>query len=272
MCRAELATSIERVSACVHVDCLDCGYDLRTLPADSVCPECGKAVAESFRPDSLLQLPMNELSRFRSLLLWPPLCIAGLLLSPAFTYGVLSATGWWHLEWLAARVFFVLVAGTFGGLIAAWSALCRGPWRALEKTDEAPTWESGLRTILLFLPLLWLLPFLAWASHLEITPELPDAVIAGALMILPVALVTTLGGAIVQPMLMADWARRLNNRALLARAHRLVWAAPGLLTLGLCVYGLGVVIWIYLSCRMLGILRREVGRVIAARAAAGGAV
>src|SRR5204863_8364142 len=42
--------------------CAHCGYDLRTLPADSNCPECGRAIIDSVKMGPL----MRWLPGFRS--------------------------------------------------------------------------------------------------------------------------------------------------------------------------------------------------------------
>src|SRR5881394_1427767 len=43
------------------LSCAKCGYNLRTLSREGKCPECGTAVAESLRGESLALIPRGRL-------------------------------------------------------------------------------------------------------------------------------------------------------------------------------------------------------------------
>jgi hypothetical protein len=49
----DLITSTDSRSTSAGIPCISCGYDLRSLPGTSSCPECGAPVALSARPSSL---------------------------------------------------------------------------------------------------------------------------------------------------------------------------------------------------------------------------
>lgn len=53
-------TSVNDNRSCVH-----CGYNLRGLPLDGKCPECGKAVRHSLRGDLLKYADPHWLERLR---------------------------------------------------------------------------------------------------------------------------------------------------------------------------------------------------------------
>ncbi len=100
----------------VSVPCRTCGYDLRTLRTDGLCPECGTPVAASARPDDLrlADVPrLDRVSRWLNLTTWALALLAAL---PAcFLLSVLTG--------LVAGVMAVLVrwGGTPARLI--WAAV-----------------------------------------------------------------------------------------------------------------------------------------------------
>ena len=93
-CRRPIADSInievldtEALTVATDVGCVGCGYNLRTLRIDALCPECAKPVVASLRPDDLRFADTKWLRRVRagvtSLLMAVLAVFAGLILSAA---------------------------------------------------------------------------------------------------------------------------------------------------------------------------------------------
>ncbi|MFN7022205.1 MAG: hypothetical protein ACK4WH_12885 [Phycisphaerales bacterium] len=77
-----------------RLPCLGCGYDLRSLGLDRVCPECGRPVAESL--DHLLLCPESHLRRIRTGALLAGIASMSAPIGVALgtgTYAVLRTTG-----------------------------------------------------------------------------------------------------------------------------------------------------------------------------------
>jgi len=79
------------------IACLQCGYDLRSLPIDSHCPECGTSVEVSLRRDNLAQSDPAYIRRLQ---------IAALL----SLFGVVLMLPLFYLGQLIASVGLVLMA------------------------------------------------------------------------------------------------------------------------------------------------------------------
>jgi hypothetical protein len=113
--------------------CIQCGYDLRTLPADSNCPECGRAITDSVKMGPLIRW----LPGFRSGVSF--LCLA-------FLIGAHWIQRWvYEFAWDrfnvnsdgASAVFFALMF-----LPAAWFLTTPNPLRSRMLT--ARKWVLGL--------------------------------------------------------------------------------------------------------------------------------
>ena len=77
------------------VACIKCEYNLRTLKLDGVCPECGRSVRDSLRPEALWLADPSWLGRLRAgfaLMAWGMVGVC--ILAPLVS--VVVASQWWH--------------------------------------------------------------------------------------------------------------------------------------------------------------------------------
>lgn len=122
--------SIDAASHTVDFDspCSRCGYNLRTLACDGLCPECGHGVGDSLR--SLLVWPSSLPGTARAMQVW----VAGVVLCTAAMLLVWLYLRFWyplslHRAWMSDRsvsrgVFrALLVTDLLGGLIRIAAAL-----------------------------------------------------------------------------------------------------------------------------------------------------
>ena len=78
------APTAEECTVAADIPCVGCGYNLRTLRRDAMCPECGRAVQDSVRTDALRLAALGGLRRVRVGVTW--LLVVGviwLIASPA---------------------------------------------------------------------------------------------------------------------------------------------------------------------------------------------
>jgi hypothetical protein len=108
--------------------CIRCGYDLRELPIDGPCPECGTPIEHSLGGDRLSKADPRWLARIalgQSLLAW------GLMLAAVSTFEIMlvplafiaisvSGIGGGTVEALAEVAMLVVVGCVVGGLMMCW--------------------------------------------------------------------------------------------------------------------------------------------------------
>jgi len=105
------------------INCIRCGYNLRGLSVEGICPECGTAVGRSFQGDLLRFAPPEWIEKLASGMNW---ILVGIVISIAF--GVLaSVVG--SLTGMSGG--FTVIAHAFGifGVIGYWMVATPDPAR-----------------------------------------------------------------------------------------------------------------------------------------------
>lgn len=105
--------------------CVACGYDLRNLPIEGPCPECGRAIAESLGGRRLAAADPRWLARLalgQSLISWGlPLALVGFCLMPllGIVMGLLSFMDALSINAMQV-VLAILVVAVVGGTGLVW--------------------------------------------------------------------------------------------------------------------------------------------------------
>lgn len=127
------------------VACIRCGYNLRGLPAEGRCPECGSGVLQSLRGDLLqFQHPayVRRLAAGAALVLW------GLLAMGACALGVVAALAWSPADTLSLHALLyglVILAGALA-VTGAWLVTSREPTRPANRREQALRWAVRVLT------------------------------------------------------------------------------------------------------------------------------
>jgi len=206
-------------NACVAADlpCVLCGYNLRTLSEDAVCPECARAVRDSLRAQYLRHAPPDWVTRLaegaRALLVAGvltfaiPLVLGALLLVPSdVTAGIAALT--------VVPGLAVIAVAVLGGLLTITE---RNP--ALRDCPEGARARRVVRWSMAAVIPVW---FLSGISSGLLRPSIPVEV---ALLLL------SFGAALVLPLSIcwhvADLMRLIPRKDLARYAHCQFWALLG---------------------------------------------
>lgn len=204
--------------------CIRCGYDLRGLPQDGLCPECANPCIESFlsQLDDATRLYLRRLARACFLIAASFACILLLNLLPWAIFGLR------RIGTTAVAYSFLAVTGF--GFIASVGLWIYGWWQA--SRTPPPRWsfpgtgyQSGLRTQLILMSLCaaLVLSSILWRATQSTTPAAAVTVVwvAGSfgLILLPLLI------AIVGFLLLESHTRERIHDPALARWCRRTWQA-----------------------------------------------
>ena len=136
-----LAESTSSVSA--GVVCVGCGYDLRGLPGDGHCPECGQEIAQSVRWSRLRWREAPPLSAsdprwVREMSLGPLMVIAAFVLAIGLALWPGGVYVWTAAERLAALSL----------AFATWTLSCWAAWKLSEPEPRFPRPGGSSRWLL----------------------------------------------------------------------------------------------------------------------------
>jgi len=124
-----LASAFARPTISTHPPCVKCGYDLKGLPEDGVCPECGEAVRNSLSIELLGHLPAEQLRALRrgaGYVQWG-VVVFGVSVPLAFMRPAVLPTG---AGWVGAILPVVAHVASVVLTAIGWWILTepRGPW------------------------------------------------------------------------------------------------------------------------------------------------
>ncbi|TDJ57845.1 MAG: hypothetical protein E2O40_02380 [Planctomycetota bacterium] len=215
--------------------CVGCGYDLRTLPIEGPCPECGRAIAESLGGRRLAAADSRWLARLatgQSLVSWGlPLAIVGFCLMPllGMVMGILS-----YMGGLSVTAMFIVLAilavAVVSGLVLVWigAILVTAPDPS-ESDTEAPDSARRLARwgLASTIGIIFLAVVVAWLP-IPVTVT----IVAGIILRLLAAVSVTVGLTALLRCL-AGHATRIPDQELARRTDRmrrvLGWTLPAFL-------------------------------------------
>ncbi|MFG0285205.1 MAG: hypothetical protein ACF8R7_12345 [Phycisphaerales bacterium JB039] len=241
------------------VACLRCGYNLRGLRQDGVCPECGTAVARSLEGDLLVySSPDYTASLHRGVALILAAIIAQILVmvasfAMAFTVGLGGAGG----AGAAEALLQLLSLGASIAMVAGWW-LFSAPDPGMLSTDKGDTPRKIVRITVVIQAI-----SVVVQSIMTVAPSMMTNPLGGGLMMLVgiASLAAMVVGYFAQ-MLYVKWlAPRLPSERVFKRARTLLWLGPVLYTVGLLLLGLGPLIALILYWNMLDWVRRDLKRI-----------
>jgi hypothetical protein len=248
--------------------CLVCGYNIRDLPINSVCPECGTPLARSLRgnllrysaPDYLATLHRGALLAELALAIYP---LGALAVGAALIFGAVRGRPS-TLQTAGASIWAFIQAGaSLLSLLGWWQLTAPDP--AFVGKDTGMHARSLLRVAILVAAaaLCVQLPFtLGGESPAAFFPNLggPAPSVAGIAMLVTMLLTMAAGIAgIVQFFASMQYvralARRIPDPDLGARAKRFMWLGPVLAIVGACVLYIGPIVAFIMYVRLLDRLR-----------------
>ena len=252
--------------------CIWCEYDLSGTDPDGRCPECGVPVVHSIGRSALGSVSTQRLRSihlgFRMvtiLILAYIIAIITLMLSLFLGMFMLNTGG--ALIFLFGGIALLTVLIPFG-VVVGWFKLSK-PMDALPQQLDAPERRKQLR-VSLWVLLVTMLLFIGLGmvfSFLQINQSdwvLEAYLIAARLILFTVLLISF----IFMVRYMGWFARLVRNRKMYRRSKHLVWSGPLIAIVGSVLLFLGPLITLILYWNMVEYIRRDLKKIINARATA----
>lgn len=250
--------------------CIWCEYDLSGTDPDGRCPECGVPVVHSIGRSALGSVSTQRLRSihlgFRMvtvLILAYIIAIICMVLSLVLGMFMLNTGG--AFMFLFAGIALLTVLIPFG-VVIGWFKLSK-PMDALPQQLDAPERRKQLRVSLwvLLVSMLLLIGLGFVFSLLQVNQSdwvLEAYLIAARLILFTVLLISF----IFMVRYMGWFARLVRNRKMYRRSKHLVWSGPVIAILGLPLLFLGPLITLILYWNMVEYIRRDLKKIINARA------
>ncbi len=186
------------------LSCIGCDYNLRTIPHDATCPECGKPVIETLHAQGLAQSPPR----------WLRWICAGVVAEFAACFIVLMmATRLWPWRGTWVLTMVMSLAAPLLHLVASWCLTVRGGPRWLPIGNRW-TWTCRISATAVLVA--YILGSFDWMQHLA-SFNMTTAVVAYFAVILVTCTATIARWLILQAL-----GRRVPDPRL-AKAIRMIW-------------------------------------------------
>ena len=249
------------------IPCLRCGYNLRGLSEDGVCPECGAPVARSLVGDLLVySSPDYKASLHRGVALILMAIIAEILLVVA-SVGVAVTAGMGVAGSMGALPALLQVASLAASiaLVAGWW-MFSAPDPAMLGSKKGDTPRKIVRIVLV----IQLASTLVSTAAQTVPASLNNPLNAGLVYGLGIASTIAFIVGFFAQMLYVKWlAPRLPSERVFKRAGTLLWLGPVLYTVGALLLLLGPLIALVLYWNMLDWVRKDLKRIRAEQVAEG---
>lgn len=250
--------------------CIVCAYDLSATDPDSNCPECGTPVVHSIGRSAFAGVPTKALKSvhlgFRIVTYLILLCIAAIVCLIAFMFsGVFLIASSDAVAWVLAGLGLYLLVCPYG-VMFGWFKLSR-PLEGLHPAIDAPARRKRLRRSLLgFAVALVLFTVISITTiSLWIAPD--DLVLRTYFLGTQLALfVMSIFLFVTMVMYMGWFACMVRNKKMYRRSRHLIWSGPLIAIVGFPLLFLGPLITLILYWNMIEYTRRDLKKIIAARA------
>lgn len=212
--------------------CRKCGYNLRGLQPDSICPECATPVGRSIRGDYLRFADPDWVETMANGMNW---IVTGLFVSIALgcagagTVGAIAAASGTGVTQSEVTMLILSGAGLMGALISLV-----GYWKVTTPDPSGLVNEEGLNALKLVR--------IAWATNVFIGPlqHLWERLL-GEVALLPIGLNGILGlvGTVALFIYARRLALRIPNHSLAKQTRIVMWGMAATLLVAFCVAVLG---------------------------------
>jgi hypothetical protein len=235
------------------VPCLNCGYNLRGLPSDGACPECGAPVQRSLQGNLLIYSSAGYLAALhRGLICIISAVLAQIGLTVVLVIGVILSAAvsqsWQGQIQIWVNVISIPIAAL--SLYGWW--LFSAPDPAVIGGDTGGRPRQIIRITVIVVAICTLMSLSAFATREQ---SIQAEVLNGA-----AALIMSVAGIaqFFASMMYIKWlAPRLPDKALAARASKYMWMLPLIYVVGACAAFIGPLVATIMYLVMLNRIRLQ---------------
>lgn len=251
-------------------NCIRCEYDLSGTDTDSKCPECGVPVRCSIGRSALGTVPTELLRSVHSGFRLVTTLILISIITGIGSYIVLAMVIGRNpdLFYPFSVVSAIINNGLTFGIVVGWFKLTK-PLTGLPEILDAPDKRSFVRVTL------WIYTAcLSITTIWQLIPQDPNAaedlsILAIVMGIFFLATYVVMLVVFISNVLYLGWfARLVRNRKMTKRSKHFAWSGPVIAILGMPLLFLGPLITLILYWNMVEYIRRDLKKIINARATA----